>query len=97
MLSVKNLVPLAQHKGPVLQLTKQEQTIIRKLNKQLRRCSYQIEKYQSEINTPWVPDYTKGVCRRKIDDMRKEMEYISTEIRNIKINRYEKQKLDYVV
>lgn len=90
------LLPLAQHKGPTLQLTQQDKALIKELNKQMRKWNYRLENCYTEMNTPWISAHDKGVCQRKIDDIVKELEFLRNEVRNVKINRYEQQKLEFI-
>ena len=90
----KSLVPLSKHKGPTLELTKEEDELVKKMENKV--ALYQLElmdllQIQSNKKTALKQDAYNNI----VGNIEYEIKKLNKKIKEIKVNRYRIQKEEY--
>ena len=91
-LNGRKLIPLGQHKGPILKLTKREKSEIAILEKELAEKIASACKFRSYIQNSNLSIDMKRNYYSKLWDIEMDIDILKNKIREIKVNRYNHQK-----
>jgi len=94
---IGKLIPLADYKGQVLKLSNADKAEISRLQKRILNNQQKLEYLENELNMPGIDQVQKINLRLRISRTTALINDINNFIREIKIDRFNKQKLNVVV
>lgn len=92
----RNLIPLSQNTKPLLKLGERESSNIKQLSKAKDNFNKKISDLEYELGLPGLTDFQKNRIKQQINSFTKKINENDAAIREIKVNAYKRQLLDYM-